>query len=597
MSPTRIRCAIYTRKSSDEGLDQDFNSLDAQAEACSAYIASQRHEGWVAGKTRYDDGGISGGTLERPALQRLLANIDAGQVQMVVVYKIDRLTRSLADFAKLVERFDAAGCSFVSVTQAFNTASSMGRLTLNVMLSFAQYEREVTAERIRDKIAASKKKGLWMGGMPPLGYNPHPDPKTRGLVINAVEAETVRAIFALYDDLGCLNAVMRRANHVGLQSKRHSFRSGRVQGGMPFSRGQIYALLRNPIYIGKIRHKARVWDGKHAPIVDEALWERVQSKLQAASARPRGCKGAGDRLGATRVVPLTGKLRDDTGDRLTPTHTRHHGRQIRYYVSNRLISGGTDPSGWRLPAPALEQGVADIIASHLVILARDHRICAEANLQRGNAVKDKVRDLADRLTAGTPDLLSALLAEGHIGKHRIVLRLQAKVRGDALDLQPDVIDPAALTIDAPFALRRRGVEGSRGRGVEGKIVVGDRKPNPDRTLLRALAHAHAWVADLRKGRPLGDIAAKTGHSDSYIRTRAQLAYLAPTIQGAILEGRQPADLTLERIIRKPVPLDWDIRGGSTGLGAAHGIPDLRAAFTIPAKNAPDNREKGPCYFA
>ena len=195
MRKPQIRCAIYTRKSSDEGLDQDFNSLDAQHEACSAYIASQRHEGWVAGKARYDDRGISGGTLDRPGVQRLLADIDAGLVQMVVVYKIDRLTRSLADFAKLVERFDAAGCSFVSVTQAFNTASSMGRLTLNVLLSFAQFEREVTAERIRDKIAASKKKGLWMGGVPPLGYDPHPDPKTRGLIVNPEEAQTVRTIF------------------------------------------------------------------------------------------------------------------------------------------------------------------------------------------------------------------------------------------------------------------------------------------------------------------------------------------------------------------------------------------------------------------
>ncbi|MBL9049631.1 MAG: recombinase family protein [Tabrizicola sp.] len=558
MSPPRIRCAIYTRKSSDEGLDQDFNSLDAQAEACAAYIASQRHEGWVAGKARYDDGGISGGTLERPALHRLLADIDAGHVQMVVVYKIDRLTRSLADFAKLVERFDAAGCSFVSVTQAFNTASSMGRLTLNVLLSFAQFEREVTAERIRDKIAASKKKGLWMGGMTPLGYDPHPDPKTRGLVINADEAETVRAIFALYDELGCLNAVMRRANDLGLRSKRHHFRSGRVQGGTPFSRGQIYALLRNPIYIGKIRHKTRVWDGQHAPIVDETLWERVQSKLQDASARPRGRKDPGNRPGATRVALLTGKLRDDTGDRLTPTHTRRHGRQIRYYVSNRLISGGTDPRGWRLPAAALEEAVANTIAGHLIALARDHRICAESDLQRGDAVRDRVRQLADRLTGSTSDLLSALLAEGHIEKHRIVLRLQAKVLGELLVLPLDVLDPAVLTIDAPFALRRRGVEG--------KIVVGDREPNPDRTLLRALAKAHDWVADLRKGKPLGDTAASTGHSESYIRTRAQLAYLAPTIQGAIFEGHQPADLTLERIIRKPVPLDWDAQARLYGFG-------------------------------
>ncbi|MGK7754926.1 MULTISPECIES: recombinase family protein [unclassified Roseovarius] len=549
MNKPRIRCAIYTRKSSDEGLDQDFSSLDAQVEACAAYIASQRHEGWVAGKTRYDDGGISGGTLDRPALQRLLADIEAGLVQMVVVYKIDRLTRSLADFAKLVERLDAAGCSFVSVTQAFNTASSMGRLTLNVLLSFAQFEREVTAERIRDKIAASKKKGFWMGGVPPLGYDPHPDPKTRGLVINADEAEIVRTIFALYDELGCLNAVMRRANDLGLRSKRHSFKSGRVQGGNLFSRGQIYALLRNPIYIGKIRHKAKVWDGLHAQIVDGALWDRVQTKLQAASARPRGRKGPADHPGAARVAPLTGKLRDDTGDRLTPTHTRRHGRQIRYYVSNRLISGGTDPRGWRLPAAALEPALADTIASHLVAFARNHWICAEADLQQGDAVRDRVRYLSSQLAAGTPGLLAGLLAEGCIGKNCIVLRLQAKALAEALDLHPNAINPSALSIEAPFALRRRGVEG--------KIVVGERAQQPDRTLLRALSQAHAWVADLRGGKPLGEIAAATRHSESYIRTRAQLAFLAPAIQAAILDGRQPADLTLERIIRKPMPLDWD----------------------------------------
>lgn len=551
MNKSRIRCAIYTRKSSDDGLDQDFNSLDAQAEACAAYIASQRHEGWVAGKTRYDDGGISGGTLERPALQRLLADIDAGHVQMVVVYKIDRLTRSLADFAKLVERFDAAGCSFVSVTQAFNTASSMGRLTLNVLLSFAQFEREVTAERIRDKIAASKKKGLWMGGVPPIGYDPHPDPKIRGLVVNAEEAETVRTIFVLYDDLGCLNAVMRRANDLGLRSKLHRFKSGRVQGGNKLSRGQIYAVLRNPIYIGKIRHKTQVWDGEHEPIISEAVWERVQEKLEAASARPRGRKTAAQQLVTRPISPLTGKLRDETGDRLTPTHTLRHGRQIRYYVSNRLISGGTDPHGWRLPALALEQAVADVISRHLVTLARDHRICAEADLQQGDAVKNRIRHVAHRLADGTPDLLVALLAEGHIGKDRIVLRLQTKVLAEALALKPEAIDRFALTTEAPFALRRRGVEG--------KIIVGDRAPQPNRTLLRALSQAHAWVADLRVGKPLCEIAAATRHSESYIRTRSQLAYLAPTIQSAILEGRQPADLTLERIIRKPVPLDWDLQ--------------------------------------
>ena len=333
MNKSRIRCAIYTRKSSDEGLDQDSNFLDAQAEACAAYIASQRHEGWVAGKTRYDDGGISGGTLDRPGLQRLLADIDAGRVQMVVVYKIDRLTRSLADFAKLVERLDAAGCSFVSVTQAFKTASSMGRLTLKVLLSFAQFEREVTAERIRDKIAASKKKGLWMGGVPPLGYDPHPDPKIRGLVVNAEEAEIVRTIFALYDELGCLNAVMRRASEIGLRSKRHRFKSGRIQGGNLFSRGQIYAALRNPIYIGKIRHKSRVWDGQHVPI----LARRFGSGSRRSCRLPVHNQGVGRRLAVS--FPAT----DFTYEAETDAYRCPGGKELRPYWRN--ISKGRPAFG------------------------------------------------------------------------------------------------------------------------------------------------------------------------------------------------------------------------------------------------------------
>jgi len=424
MTKPRIRCAIYTRKSSDEGLDQDFNSLDAQHEACAAYIASQRHEGWVADKTRYDDGGISGGTLERSAMQRLLADIDAGRIQMVVVYKIDRLTRSLADFAKLVERFDAAGCSFVSVTQAFNTATSMGRLTLNVLLSFAQFEREVTAERIRDKIAASKKKGMWMGGVPPLGYDPHPDPKTRGLVISQSEAKTVAVIFHLYVQLGCLNAVMRKTLGMGLRSKHHHFKSGRTQGGNLFSRGQIYALLRNPIYIGKIRHKTNVWDGQHEAIIDIELWDRVQAKLQDASVRPRSRVGSAISRSKIGAAPLTGKLRDETGDRLTPTHTQRRGRRLRYYISNRLISGGTDPSGWRLPGPALEQSIAAIIARHLSGLARGHRICVMPDVQVGDAVCTRAKDLAQRLRNGTPELLANITAGGHLTKGHIVLNLQ-----------------------------------------------------------------------------------------------------------------------------------------------------------------------------
>ncbi|MEY4932184.1 MAG: DNA-invertase hin, partial [Pseudomonadota bacterium] len=283
-----IRCAIYTRKSSDEGLDQTFNSLDAQHEACAAYIASQRHEGWKLVPDRFDDGGLSGGTLDRPALQHLLAEIDAGRIGMVVVYKIDRLTRSLADFGRLVERLDAKGCSFVSVTQAFNTATSMGRLTLNVLLSFAQFEREVTAERIRDKIAASKKKGLWMGGTLPLGYDRHPDPQRRELVLNPVEAEAILQLFTLYDTLGNLRLVEEEATRRGLRSKAMVSPSGRRSGGCPFTRGQLHYLLTNPVYIGRIRHKDQSYPGLHPAIIDPDLWARVQARMIAARARPRG---------------------------------------------------------------------------------------------------------------------------------------------------------------------------------------------------------------------------------------------------------------------------------------------------------------------
>src|SRR5438874_1737500 len=273
----RKRCAIYTRKSSEEGLEQEFNSLAAQREACEAYIRSQQHEGWLLARNRYDDGGFSGGNLGRPAAQRLLTDIRAGRIDIVVVYKVDRLTRSLADFARLVELFDAQGVSFVSVTQQFNTTSSMGRLTLNVLLSFAQFEREVTGERIRDKIAASKKKGMWMGGNVPLGY----DANERTLVINPAEAETVRRIFALYRKLGCVRRVKEEADRLGLRTKCSTTTNGTERGGKPFSRGHLYTLLSNPIYTGQIAHKGELHPGQHPALIDDEAWTAVRNQLAA----------------------------------------------------------------------------------------------------------------------------------------------------------------------------------------------------------------------------------------------------------------------------------------------------------------------------
>src|SRR5437764_14073591 len=279
---SRQRCAIYTRESSEEGLDQEFNSLAAQREACEAFIRSQQHEGWVLAKTRYDDGGFSGGNLQRPALQRLLADIRTVRIDIIVVYKVDRLTRSLADFVRLVETFDAQAVSFVSVTQQFNTTNSMGRLTLNVLLSFAQFEREVTGERIRDTIAASKKKDMWMGGNVPLGY----DADERRLVINPAEAETVRRIFALYRELGCVRRVKEEADRLGLRTKCSTTTKGTERGGKPFSRGHLYALLANPIYTGQIVHKGQLHPGQQSALIDAASWSVVRRQLAASTPDP-----------------------------------------------------------------------------------------------------------------------------------------------------------------------------------------------------------------------------------------------------------------------------------------------------------------------
>jgi len=549
MSKPIIRCAIYTRKSSDEGLDQDFNSLDAQHEACAAYIASQRHEGWKMLPARYDDGGLSGGTLERPALQRLLADIDAGRIDMVVVYKIDRLTRSLADFARLVERLEAASCSFVSVTQAFNTSSSMGRLTLNMLLSFAQFEREVTAERIRDKIAASKKKRLWMGGLAPLGYDPHPDPNRRELVVNDVEAETVRRLFDLYLEHGCLNATADAAQKAGLRSKRRVFASGRQRGGAVFSRGQIHRILTNPVYRGLIRHKDRTWPGPHPAIIGDDLWRRVQDTLQAASARRRGTGNLiGFKAGAGLSAPLLGKFRDETGDPLTPTHTKRHGRRLRYYVSNRLVAGGRQDSGWRLPAPAFEQAVATAIADHLETLAGRHAILRDIGAARSQDATRKAQRLAAAVREGGVSIISAAIASGEVRAGRLRIRFDKSALARLLGLSPNDIDPALIDLEAPFTCRRRGVEM--------KIVAGERQPTPDPALVRALRNAHRWAAMMKSGVALTAIADREGLSKSYVGRIIPLATLSPRIQEAIVTGTQPLELTLESLVRTRLPLDW-----------------------------------------
>ncbi|MCB1390265.1 MAG: recombinase family protein [Rhodobacteraceae bacterium] len=544
MSTPRIRCAIYTRKSSGDGLEQDFNSLDAQFEACTAYIASQRHEGWRPVAQRYDDGGVSGGTLERPALQRLLVDIEAGRIDRIVVYKIDRLTRSLADFAKLIERLEAANCSFVSVTQAFNTSSSMGRLTLNVLLSFAQFEREVTAERIRDKLAASKKKGLWMGSVPPLGYDPHPDRTRRELVVNEAEAVLVRQLFTLYAEHGCLNAVAHETAARGLRSKRHHFSTGRTRGGHPFSRGQLHKILTNPVYRGLIRHKDKTWPGLHPAIIDEALWDEVQDKLQQASARRRGSPN-GTAAGAPSLL---GVFQDETGDRLTSSDTRRAGKRIAYYVSNRLLTAGPDATGCRLPALQFEAVISGTVAVHLAGYAEHHSLLAATDVRAACAATAEAASLALRIERTGIAAARQLIAEGRLEQGSLRLDLDRAALAKELGCQAEAIATLALTVEAPFELRRRGIEM--------KIIAGERERTPDPALLRALRHAHRWSAAIKSGIPLKQLARSEGLSDSYVARIVPLAGLSPRLQTAIVDGAQPVELTLRRLLRASLPLDW-----------------------------------------
>ncbi|MEM9798155.1 MAG: recombinase family protein [Pseudomonadota bacterium] len=534
----RIRCAIYTRKSSEEGLEQGFNSLDAQREACAAFIASQRAEGWRLLPTRYDDGGLSGGTLERPALQALLEEVAAGRVDRIVVYKIDRLTRSLADFARIVDRLEGAGASFVSVTQSFNTATSMGRLTLNMLLSFAQFEREVTAERIRDKIAASKRKGLWMGGAVPIGYRP----KGRSLAITEPDAALIRDIYDLYRNLGSARAV---ADALAAQERRTPIRiaaTGRETGGNSINAAHIHRLLTNPVYAGRIRHRDQVYPGQHRPIIPPADCEAVQTQLQTSAAKVRGPSSL------RAPAPLMGKLRDETGDPLTPTHATKAGRRLHYYISRRLVTGPArdHPTAWRLSAPILETAVANAIRGHLgdptvrtaLLPAADaaELTTLEAHLQKTIAA------------AATCDVTIALLATGTITPTHLQLTLDAEALAKQLGHSARNLDPAALTFETAIALRRRGQET--------RLRIGPGSPELDRTLLRNIKRARHWYARLKAGTPLGEIARAGGLPRSRVQHLLDLAFLAPDLLDAITRGTQPTGLTTEWIKRHSLPADW-----------------------------------------
>ncbi len=546
----RIRCAIYTRKSSEDGLEQEFNSLDAQYEACAAYITSQKAEGWVLLPERYDDGGISGGSMERPGLQRLLAEIDRGAVDQILVYKIDRLTRSLADFAKMVERLDAAGTSFVSVTQSFNTATSMGRLTLNMLLSFAQFEREVTAERIRDKIAASKKKGLWMGATVPLGYAAD----GRSLKIAEPDAKVIRTIYDLYLKHKNTRTVKEAVDALGLKTPVRTLISGRVKGGAAFSYGHVHYILTNPVYAGRIRHHANVYPGQHPPLIPPEVWDSIQEQLQSDAVKDRTFTKRNRRGAKASASLLAGKIYDQTGDRLTPSHTKTaKGRKLRYYVSHRLVRGTAprDPAGWRLPAPELEDKVAVLIRRHL------DRPDVRAGIL-GDATTDETAEIGTRLaelTTTAPD--TATDAKRHclmltdridIAPGEICIAISCQHLAKHLETDPARINEDLLTCRSQFQHRKRGVET--------RLIIGDAAPEIDATLLRNIARAHRYFGLVKSGKTFAEIAETEAVSKRRIQQLIELAFLAPDVIRAVREGRQPVGMTSDWLKRHAFSPIW-----------------------------------------
>jgi DNA invertase Pin-like site-specific DNA recombinase len=550
-----LRCAIYTRKSSEEGLEQSFNSLHAQREACEAYIKSQAGEGWALRRGRYDDAGYSGGKLERPALRQLLDEVTAGRIDVVVVYKVDRLTRSLADFAKIIDTFDNAGVAFVSVTQAFNTTTSMGRLTLNVLLSFAQFEREVTGERIRDKIAASKAKGMWMGGIPPLGYDPPVSQDSRALVVNEPEAKTVRLIFRRYLELGNTLALQRWLFEQGVRSKRWMSTRGRQMGGHPFSRGALQHLLRNRTYLGEIVHKGTSHPGRHPPAVDQDTFGAAQALLA------RNSKIRRTRIPKAAAALLYGRLFDCDGQLMEPIITTGKRRRIyRYYASSlgpRASGSATDDAIRRVPAAAIEE----------LILRRLSSLCAAAESE---LVRDDVRALVARVEIHATAVHVVLWTKALGARSAQRMSVDAVRRrlqpGEQVTTEPS--DTRKLRLHVPIRLKVRG-----GRnwvlGPDGHVLAAT--PPPDKTMIQRVRSAHAILRacgahpDARNEQLRYARAPRSSHQ----MRRARWAFLAPDIQRSILEGRALTGSELSERADATIPLLWSEQRALLQITAKH----------------------------
>lgn len=498
---SRRRCAIYTRKSTEEGLDQNFNSLDAQREACGAYILSQTHEGWEPTGEHYDDGGYSGGSMDRPGLRQLLEDVEAGKIDIIVVYKVDRLTRSLADFARMVDVLDKHAASFVSVTQAFNTTNSMGRLTLNVLLSFAQFEREVTGERIRDKIAASKARGMWMGGTVPLGY----EVRDRKLIIVPAEADKVRHIFGRYLALGSVYALQAELAADGVLTKSRVLKDGRNYGDKNFSRGALYQMLRNPIYRGEITHRGNIYPGEHDEIVDAETFALVSHRLDGNRVEHKHAAYA------EHPSLFAGIVWDSDGRRLTPNHANKAGVRYRYYISRKDKE--------RLDLPIVRVPAGDL--ENLLIL----------QLQRHGGVS---------WTGPRPsrELILATIRKVTVHLDRVAIEFVGS--------DEPVSIPATL-------VRCSG---------EKRIAAAPEHyahPRQDAALIKLVVRAHqARKALAEPENPSLDAAASSMRvSTPYFCSLLRLAHLAPDIAIAILDGRQPAHLNRQFLARiNSLPIDW-----------------------------------------
>jgi site-specific DNA recombinase len=515
-SAKAVRCAIYTRVSTDQGLEQDFNSIDAQYEASQAYIKSQVHAGWTLIRPKYDDGGFSGGNIDRPALQRLLADVRAGKVDVIVVYKVDRLTRSLADFAKLVELFDQNRVSFVSVTQQFNTTTSMGRLTLNVLLSFAQFEREVTSERIRDKIAASKRKGLWVGGMAPLGY----DTKERKITVNEAEAERVRTIFRSYLRLGSLNLLMADLRERGIVTKVRTLKTGQMVGGIPFTRGPLAHLLRNRFYIGEVVFKGDTLRGEQPAIVDRDLFETVQRRLnQQVNDKQPSIRGGSEAL-------LMGRMFDDRGNRMTPSHVRKQSIKYRYYICSALLQGQPGQAGTvnRVPAGEIEQVVLKAARAHLKLPSEKK---SDAELVRDHVAKVEVH--VDRL------MLELIPVKGTGRTHQQErVRVEVPWRKMSSVRRREILLPKSLTPESTRPIR------SESRAL----------------LVAAIARGRRWLDELMTDARARteSIADREGCTVRQVHMTTSLAFLAPSLVQAAIEGRLPHGMGVTRL--RDLPAEW-----------------------------------------